>query len=317
MLQQTRVETVVPFYERFLDRFPSVSALAAAREDEVLELWSGLGYYRRARSLHRAAGDMVREHGGEVPRSEEELRALPGIGRYTAGAIRSIAFGEEAPIVDGNVVRVVSRIFRIPDAPGADRERVWELASRLVRGSRPGDLNQGLMELGARICTPTSPACDACPVRRRCDARRHREVDRYPHPPERRDRRAAARRAIREVRVHVGVVERRGRVLLVRRPPTGLWAGLWDLPAWESPRARPAAPELEAGIEAAAGIGVTLEGARGKRTWVLSHRRLDVREWSFGADPGRVRAPGPHRWVRTDLLAGLGVSALVREILSG
>ena len=174
MLQQTRVEAVIPYYERFLARFPTVGALATADLDDVLSAWAGLGYYSRARNLKRAAEQVVADHAGCLPAAPDALRELPGIGRYTAGAIASIAFDRPAPIVDGNVARVLARLhgLREPIEQSAVRARLWAEAERLADGPAPGDLNQALMELGARICVPGTPRCDACPVSPFCDARR-------------------------------------------------------------------------------------------------------------------------------------------------
>ena len=166
MLQQTRVETVLPYYARFLERFPDASRLADATEDDVLASWSGLGYYRRARALHQGARVVMERHDGKLPRDPADLRRLPGVGRYTAGAIASVAFGLPEPILDGNVRRVLARIFAVDGVrlgPAAEERELWGLAASLVQGSAPGDLNQALMELGALICTPRAPACPACP----------------------------------------------------------------------------------------------------------------------------------------------------------
>ncbi|MCA9485165.1 MAG: A/G-specific adenine glycosylase, partial [Nitrospina sp.] len=185
MLQQTRVETVVPYYERFLERFPRVSDLAEASEDDVFAHWAGLGYYRRASNLHRAARVVHAERAGEIPVEERDLLALPGIGRYTAGALRSIAFGREAPVLDGNVARVLARVFGREGELRTHEVELWELATRLVAGSRPADLNQGLMELGAVVCVPRSPRCDACPLDGVCDARRRGLSEAIPTPASR------------------------------------------------------------------------------------------------------------------------------------
>ena len=184
MLQQTRVETVVPFYERFLERFPTVAALAAAKEADVLAAWSGLGYYRRAKNLHAAAGVVTREHGGRIPDSVEGLRSLPGIGAYTAAAIASIAFGIPAAAVDGNVIRVIARWegLRGRRDDAALRREVTARAEALAPGPSPGDWTQALMELGATICLPREPLCERCPVSRRCRALRDGHPDRYPEP---------------------------------------------------------------------------------------------------------------------------------------
>ena len=173
MLQQTQVVSVLPYWKRFIKRFPSLRRLASAAVQDVLELWSGLGYYRRAHFLHAAARRVVAEHAGRIPRDVETLMSLPGIGRYTAGAISSIAFGRRAPLVDGNVQRVLQRLFHPHASQASPRgavSGVWRLAERLVPPGRPGDFNQALMELGALICLPASPRCDACPLARRCGA---------------------------------------------------------------------------------------------------------------------------------------------------
>ena len=173
MLQQTQVYTVIPYYERFLARFPTVQALAAASLDDVLKLWEGLGYYSRARNLHRAAQMVVNELGGVFPGTVPELLTLPGVGRYTAGAIASLAFGQDVPVLDGNVIRILTRLFDISDdvTETATKNALWVLAEQLVPAGRAGPWNEGLMELGRVVCTPQSPACGACPVAAFCAAR--------------------------------------------------------------------------------------------------------------------------------------------------
>lgn len=172
MLQQTRVQTVERYYQRFLDRFPTTTALAGAAEDDVMSAWSGLGYYRRARLLHAAAREIVEHYGGQVPRDAKARRALPGVGAYTAGAVGSIAYGLPEPIVDGNVARVLCRLFDIdtPLRATTTQRRLWSLAQDLVQGPRPGVLNQAMMELGATVCLPKLPRCDSCPVQSQCIA---------------------------------------------------------------------------------------------------------------------------------------------------
>lgn len=220
MLQQTRVETVIPYYRRWMERFPDLNELAEAERDEVLQQWKGLGYYSRARNLHRAARLVRERHRGRLPESVDELRELPGIGPYTAGAVASIAFGIPAPAVDGNARRVLSRLFDLSD-PGAAELR--ERARSLVDPERPGAFNQAVMELGARICTPSSPACERCPVEELCRARIRGTVEERPAP--------RRRSPVREGQVAVAVpVDRRGRTVLVRRPDDGLLAGMWEFP---------------------------------------------------------------------------------------
>jgi A/G-specific adenine glycosylase len=213
MLQQTRVAAVLKQYARFIERFPTVGALAAARQQSVLAIWSGLGYYHRARRLHQAAKLIVREHGGEFPRTSEGWRELPGIGRYTAAAIASIAFGEPVAVVDGNVERVLQRVF----GRAAGRKGAWQQAEALLDHRRPGDFNQAMMELGATVCTPRAPQCLLCPLYKWCKAR---GAD------------ALKPQSVRKRRQLHYVFARKGNsVLLVQRPAgVSLMAGMWELP---------------------------------------------------------------------------------------
>ena len=223
MLQQTRAGSVVPYYRRWMERFPDVDALADADLEEVLRLWRGLGYYARARNAYRCARQVRDGRGGVFPSTAAELRALPGIGPYTAAAVASIAFGEAVPAVDGNVRRVVARLFDLPEPSLAQARGI---AAGLMDTARPGDFNEAMMELGATVCTPRSPSCGACPVAAGCRALVAGTVaDR----PLRRRRRPVPTR-IWDVRV---AVSPRGRTLVVRRPPEGLLGGMWEFPAVE------------------------------------------------------------------------------------
>lgn len=307
MLQQTRVETVVPYYERFLARLPDVAALARAEEDEVLALWSGLGYYSRARSLRAAAREIVARHGGEPPRTRAEWLALPGVGPYTAGAVLSIAFSASEPLVDGNVQRVFARLFALEDRQGsrALTERCWGLAEELVpapgEDDDPGLWNQALMELGARVCTPRTPACEACPVRAHCRAHALGRAGELPL--------AKARRAPVEVELELACVERAGSWLLVRRPPTGRMAGLFELPTRERvgagparlwPESYPARIELEDEVLARVSHAITHHRIRA----TLRRARL----------VGRL--PAAARWATREECAALGLTGLARKALA-
>ena len=222
MLQQTRVETVLSYYGAWLGRFPDLETLAAADVDDVLQAWEGLGYYRRARNLHRTA-QLVRERpAGALPSTYAELRELPGLGEYTSGAVASIAFGEAVAAPDGNVRRVLARLFDKPDPKPA---WIRDAAADLVDPTRPGDWNQALMELGATVCTPRGPRCGDCPVVPWCAAHAQGTVEDRPTP--------AQRRAPRRVVFALAVVHRAGRVFLVRRPPEGLLGGMWAFPEAE------------------------------------------------------------------------------------
>jgi A/G-specific adenine glycosylase len=304
MLQQTRVETVIPYWTRFLERFPDPPALAAADEDEVLACWSGLGYYRRARLLHAGVKEVVERYGGRVPEDPEARRSLPGIGRYTAGAIGSIAFGREEALVDGNVARVLARLHGIDTPLGrADTERaLWGEAERLVKGERPGDLNQALMELGARVCTPKAPRCDACPIRRPCAARREGRTAALPVP--------RPKKAPRHVRLAAVVALRGGDRVGLVKGERALFGGLFSTPTAEG-HGRDAAR----GALRAAGIAARLDRhPRGRLEHVLSHRRLDVQVWRAVA--ARCEETGRRRLVPVDALGSLGTSKLTRRVLA-
>ncbi|MBK8163872.1 MAG: A/G-specific adenine glycosylase [Gammaproteobacteria bacterium] len=225
MLQQTQVATVIPYYQRFMQRFAGVGALAAATLDEVLHLWSGLGYYARARNLHRAAGIVCIEHGGEFPADMERMQALPGIGRSTAGAILALARGQRHPILDGNVKRVLARYHAIEGWPGqpAVEKRLWERAEAHTPRDRVGAYTQAIMDLGATLCTRGAPDCARCPLAAGCRARQTGRTRDYP---------AARPRLQKPERESTMLVLRNaaGEVLLERRPPAGIWGGLWSLP---------------------------------------------------------------------------------------
>ncbi len=294
MLQQTQVERVKDFFLRFIEAFPDVRALAAAAEDDVLKRWEGLGYYRRARQLHAAARQVVAEHGGRFPRSLEGLRSLPGIGRYTAGAILSIAYALPAPIVEANSRRVIARLFghtaRL-DGPRGD-EPIWEIATRLVPEDGPGRFNQALMDLGALVCTPKRPLCSACPLSRLCVAQRTHRTATIPAK--------ARRRAAEEVRETAVVVRRGNRVLVERRGAGEWWSGLWDFPRAADPRS-------------VAAFGPGKRRRLGKITHTVTHHKitLDVVEMAV-ARAGRTAAN--RAWVAVDELATLAMSAPGRRI---
>jgi len=303
MCQQTRVETVIPYYDRFIERYPDPHALAAASEDEVLASWSGLGYYRRARLLHAGVREVVERYGGVVPEDAEARHALPGVGRYTAGAIGSIAFGREEPVVDGNVARVLSRIWAIehPLGSSASSNALWSHAGELVRGPRPGDLNQALMELGARMCTPRSPSCSSCPVASSCAARAQGRQGELPVPKR---KKAPAR-----VRV-AAVVATRGEDLALVRGQGSLFAGLYGPPMIEGHGRERAKMALDG-----AGVGGRLgREPCGAVEHVLSHRVLEVEVWR--ATGARVTSTAAARLIARAELGSVGVSTLTRRILA-
>ena len=227
MLQQTTVAAVVPFYERWMDRFPTLESLASSDLEDVLRYWAGLGYYARARNLHRAAQHIVLNLGGTVPRIVEELKALPGVGRYTAGAIASIAFGQPEPIVDANVARVLSRVFGLKEdmrSSAAAHERLWRLAAELVPPVAASDFNQGVMELGAMVCSAGAPRCGRCPVKEICHGHQCGEPTAFPEA-------LPGKRWLDIEDVSVLIEDAAGRFAILRRSPESpLWGGLWELP---------------------------------------------------------------------------------------
>jgi A/G-specific adenine glycosylase len=315
MLQQTRAETVIPYFARFLARFPTLASLAAAPIDEVLALWSGLGYYARARNLHAAARLVVKRHAGRIPVDEAALLALPGVGRYTAGAIRSIAFGERAPVLDGNVTRVLSRLFAMPGDPQEPRvsRKLWDLARALVSRGPPGEVNQGLMELGATVCTPGVPDCHQCPLRLHCAAHARGEVERFPEP--------RARRKVPEVEIVAALILRGPgeRVLLARRPPHGLWGGLWDLPGGERAPGEEPATALRRALREQFGLPVQVGERLALLHHLLTHRKMVLRVYRSTLERG-VRRSGSQRascwhWYTPAEIARLPLSRLTARAL--
>jgi len=307
LLQRTRIVSGTPYYERFVARFPSIQDLAAASLDDVLAVWEGLGFYRRARNLHAAARAIVERHGGQLPESFEELAALPGMGPYTAGAVASIAFGIPVPAVDGNVTRVIARLLRIPDdvTRAAAQRRIREIAASLVSPERPGAFNQSMMELGAIVCMPSSPSCARCPLERLCLAHLAGEEDRFPV-----SRRA---RASPLVPVVFGLVAADGRILLVRRPSGQLLGGLWSLPGGERARKDERAALADA-VRRQAGIEVDI-GAR----WSRVSRTFSHRRW-FGSiyrcTPRRMPEPSDSvRWVLREEALRLPLVPFHREAI--
>ncbi len=308
MLQQTRIATVYPYYRSFLARFPTLAALASAREADVLAAWAGLGYYARARHLREAARLLVREHAGHVPDDPDVFSRLPGVGRYTTGAVLSIAFARPLPAVDGNAARVLSRLFALPtslrDPRGA--RTLWALAASLVPMRRPGDWNQALMELGATVCGPRAPRCTLCPLRGECRALARGRVRDFPPP---RPARAGAR-----VWQAVALVVRRGRLLVVRREGARL-AGLWEPPAVEftGPRPPGAAAERRALHARLAGLGLRARLAVTPATvrCTIARDDIEARVWE-GEIAGSVPRSARLRWV-DPRAPRLALTALARK----
>ena len=312
MLQQTRVDTVIPYYTRFLEHFPDLASLARADLESVYSLWTGLGYYSRARNLHSAAQSVVADWGGALPDQAESLRELKGIGRYTAGALASIAFDREEPIVDGNVIRVFARLVGIREDVGERKviDRFWNLASELVAGPRPGDLNQALMELGATVCTPRKPACEGCPLESPCVARAQGDPASLPIKKK--------RTAVRRVEATAGWIERRGRVLGVQRPEGGLLGGLWELPGGDLQPGEAPEAGLRRCLAESLGLEVTGLETAGTVEHLFSHRRLRLHVFRIAEFTGRVKRKGieAHRWLAPSGLADLPHGGPTRKALA-
>ncbi|MFW6345660.1 MAG: A/G-specific adenine glycosylase [Halomonas sp.] len=302
MLQQTQVATVIPYFERFMARFPDVEALAAAQQDEVLHLWTGLGYYARARNLHKAAGVIVAAHGSEFPMDPEVLAALPGIGRSTAGAIIAQSSGRRAVILDGNVKRSLARLHAVEGWPGrpAVERRLWALAEHYTPDARLVDYTQAMMDLGATLCRRGTPACGRCPFADVCVAHARGEQRRF---PESKPSRALPTRTTRMLLLR----DARGRVLLEQRPASGLWGGLWSLPQFDDEAA------LQAWLDTHA-PGSRLEAPRTPFTHVFSHFRLEITP-----QPARINALDSvgegRRWYDPQDPDSIGLAAPVKALL--
>jgi A/G-specific adenine glycosylase len=306
MLQQTQVRVVIPYFERFVAALPDLCALAAAPEDDVMALWSGLGYYARARNLHAAAKRCVELHEGDLPRDIEALTALPGIGRSTAGAILSQAWGDPHAILDGNVKRVLARVFGIEGWPGtpANEKTLWAIAESLLPADRLADYTQAQMDFGATLCTRHDPACVLCPLQRDCIALRDGRVAELPTPKP--GKPLPQRKA-----VVLLIRDAEDRVLLQRRPPTGIWASLWSLP--EAADHDSARRWFEHHLDGDYDDGA----ARDEIQHGFTHYRLLMHPlaWRDIALQARIHDNDTLRWVARDALGTLGIPAPIRSLL--
>ncbi|MEO1901085.1 MAG: A/G-specific adenine glycosylase [Alcanivorax sp.] len=304
MLQQTQVATVIGYFERFMATFPDVHALAAADVNQVLHLWTGLGYYARARNLHKAARQLVEEHGGDFPETVEEVATLPGIGRSTAGAILAQSRGVRAPILDGNVKRVLARLHAMPGWPGKKpvENRLWELAERHTPDTRLADYTQAVMDLGATLCT-RRPDCPRCPVMHLCQAHADGNPQDYP------GRKPAKDKPVRATRMLI-LQDDQGRVWLEPRPPSGIWGGLWCFPQLDPEDARRDALERR-GLTA--GHQENLPGFR----HTFSHFHLDIEPQLIRVDSHghAVQDAAQGRWIDPAAPGELGLAAPVKKLL--
>lgn len=306
MLQQTQIATVIPYYRRFLAEFPSVERLAAAPLERVLELWSGLGYYRRARHLHLAARAMVEKHGGRFPQDFDQARCLPGVGDYTARAVVSIAYGQPCAVLDGNVARVMARLLALRGSlpQPAFRRTIEENLDLLLSRRRPGNFNQALMELGQTICLPRSPQCPSCPLRRWCRAYRMGKPESFPQPRPRRQ----------EEKWHLAtaVLHQNRRFLLFRGLDDGLLDDLWNFPSALGESSAKALARLREKLRRALGISISLKEPRHQLHHSITYRSIHVQVYT-GELSGRPRANG-YRWFPAGRVEQAAVSQLARKI---
>ncbi|HZP11949.1 MAG TPA: A/G-specific adenine glycosylase [Nevskiaceae bacterium] len=304
MLQQTQVAAVIPYFERFVARFPDIAALAAANDDDVMHLWAGLGYYARARNLLKAARTIVDTHGGKFPSDVDQVAALPGIGRSTAGAILAQAFGQRHAILDGNVRRVLARHAGIAGWPGDPKVQaeLWEIAERLLPRARLPDYTQATMDLGAQICLPRAPRCDECPVRADCVAF---ATDRQSEIPAPRPKRA---RPLRKAQMLV-IENRDGAILLERRPPAGIWGGLWCLPMCDGDWREYCRDALRVSAKDAQPLP-SLRHA-------FTHFELEITPMRVGLKADPRKADSQRAWTRIDQFDALGLPSPVKKLLAG
>lgn len=307
MLQQTQVATVIGYYRRFLKRFPTVAKLAAAEQSEVLKLWEGLGYYRRARQLHTAAQIIVAEHGGKFPKEFESVLALPGIGRYTAGAILSIALDQKLPILEGNTIRLFSRLM-LMDADTTtsnNQKRLWSFSEGLLPNKRAGDFNQALMELGSEICKPRNPLCSDCPIKLHCPTRaenRQREIPRPKKPPK-----------YEEINEAVLIVQRDGKILMRQCQPDERWAGLWDFPRF-SVTSRQAEHQLAGDLQLATGLKTELVNTEQQIKHAVTRFKITLDCFQATKVSLRLRKTEAFEWRQINDLSDLPLSVTGRKI---
>ena len=309
MLQQTQVATVIPYYRAFMERFPDVKALAEAPTDDVLSHWSGLGYYARARNLQKAAQTVMNEHGGEFPDTQKELEQLTGIGRSTAAAVIAQSHGKRATILDGNVKRVLARYHAIPGWPGqtATQNRLWEKAEQHTPHERIRDYTQAIMDLGAMVCTRTRPNCEQCPINGGCKARKHNEIGLYPG--------SKPKKAKPEKTTWMLIVEdKEGRILLERRPPSGIWGGLWSLPELDPAYA---AEELQEACNQHLGLDCQEPDLISGFRHTFSHYHLHIQPARMtAASQAKIADQKHYRWIYRDQALELGLPAPVRTLLT-
>ena len=310
MLQQTRVDTVIPYFERWLTRFPSIAELAAAPEQDVLQLWEGLGYYSRARNLHRAAMVVMAEYGGKIPANRDELEKLPGVGKYTAGAIASMAFGLDEAALDGNIRRVLARLFNvdIPARSPQGERRLWQLARENLPTGRAGDYNQALMDLGATICLPQNPTCLLCPLAQDCQALARGVQQERPILPE--------KRAVPHITVAAAIIQRAHQVLIAQRPQDGLLGGMWEFPGGKQEPGESLPECLAREIREELGAGVTVGAQQGIYHHAYTHFKVTLHAFFCTLSEGEPQPlqPAALRWVTFGELSDFPMGKIDRMI---
>lgn len=312
MLQQTRVDQATPYYERFTDAFPTVEALASADRDEVLRLWEGLGYYSRARNLHDAARMVVETFGGAVPDTYDAIRKLPGVGPYTAAAVLSIAFGRPHGVMDGNVKRVLTRVFEIDRRVdrAATKRALQALADHLLPEAQPGTFNEAMMELGATVCTPSSPECAVCPLREVCSARANDTQERYPVTKK--------RKPVPHHDIAVGLIEdEAGRILIQQRPEEKMLGGLWEFPGGKCEEGEAPADACRREIEEELGLVVEPSAPYAPIDHAYSHFKITLHAYHCRVESGEAQAREgqPLEWVAREELEGYAFPRANRKLL--
>ena len=313
MLQQTQVKTVLPYFERWMGELPTIRSVAEADEDRILKLWEGLGYYSRARNIQKAARQIMEKHGGQFPSGYDDILALPGVGKYTACAIASIAFNQDLPVVDGNVIRVLSRLFlyakntRLPEA----EKQMWRWAKDILPKGEARYFNQALMEFGALQCTPAATDCSPCPLRSRCQAYKKGLVGKLP------DR--GPKKELKNIKIAIAVIKKDGKVFIQKRPPTGLMAGLWEFPGGKAEKGESALKALHREIAEELGISISNVRRIKKIRHAYTSYKVDLHCFEADYESGEIelKAATDCKWVSVSELRDYPFPAANVELIAG
>lgn len=311
MLQQTQIPTALPYYDRWMKRFPTIHDLECAPLDSVLKCWEGLGYYARARNLHQAAQKIVKDFGGKIPSDYQECLKLPGVGRYTAGAILSIAYNKETPVLDGNVTRLLTRLFLIRQKvqERTTQEKLWKISESLIPQGEARSFNQALMELGSLVCTPQKPKCLLCPLRTVCKAFEKGIQEALPLQAE--------KKPLKQIQVAVAIIWRNGKLLIQKRPLEGLWGGLWEFAGGKKERGETIQSCLQRELKEELGIKVEVGKKRGRFKHQYTSFKVDLHVFDCQIESGRPKALWAieYRWVKLDQLSSFAFPAANRKII--